>query len=402
MDKSLINRVLDGLEERRNKLINGGINSIPSPFTRFSDYFLGIEQGKYYVITGSTKSAKTQIASFLFVYNTLLYAYNNPNKLRVKIFYYPLEETPEDIMTRFMSYLLYTLSGYKIRISPTDLRSTRNNRILDETIIDLLKKDEYLSILKFFEDNVIFSSSFNPTGVYNECKKYAEENGIVHTKKQLVKGELGEHKTVNTFNWYEPIDPNEYRIIFYDHISLTNTERGLTLKQSIDKLSEYCVLLRNRYGFSPVVVQQQAFENEGIENIKLNRVRPTVAGAADSKYTMRDCNVALGIFSPFKYELREYFGYDITKLRDNCRFLEVLINRGGSPGGIVALYFDGATNYFNELPRADDSKIQAVYKSLQDLRAKATKSFFSYKVNKVSKSLHIKNIFHKFATLFKQ
>ena len=401
MDKSLINRVLDGLEERRRKVINGGINSIPSPFIRFSEDFLGVEQGKYYVVTGSTKSAKTQIASYLFIYNTLLYAYNNPNKLRVKIFYYPLEETPEDIMTRFMSYLLYTLSGYKIRISPTDLRSVRNNKVLDETIIDLLKKDEYLDILKFFESNVIFSASANPTGVYNECRKYAESNGIVHTKKQTIKGELGEITTVDVFDWYESNDPDEYRIIFYDHISLTNTERGMSLKQSIDKLSEYCVILRNRYNFSPVIVQQQAFENEGIENIKLNRVRPTVAGAADSKYTMRDCNVALGIFSPFKYELKEYFGYDISKLRDNCRFLEVLINRGGSPGGIIALYFDGAANYFSELPKADDPKIQNVYKSLQDMRTKIAKSFFSYGISKIDKELWITKLFSKFAALFK-
>lgn len=401
MDKSLINRVLNGLEERRKKVINGGINSIPSPFIRFSEDFLGVEQGKYYVVTGSTKSAKTQIASYLFIYNTLLYAYNNPDKLRVKIFYYPLEETPEDIMTRFMSYLLYTLSGYKIRISPTDLRSVRNNKVLDETIIDLLKKDEYLDILKFFESNVIFSASANPTGVYNECRKYAESHGIVHTKKQTIKGELGEITTVDAFDWYESDDPDEYRIIFYDHISLTNTERGMSLKQSIDKLSEYCVILRNRYNFSPVIVQQQAFENEGIENIKLNRVRPTVAGAADSKYTMRDCNVALGIFSPFKYELKEYFGYDISKLRDNCRFLEVLINRGGSPGGIIALYFDGAANYFSELPKADNPKIQNVYKSLQDMRAKIAKSFFSYGISKIDKELWITELFSKFAALFK-
>lgn len=401
MDKSLINRVLNGLEERRKKVINGGINSIPSPFIRFSEDFLGVEQGKYYVVTGSTKSAKTQIASYLFIYNTLLYAYYNPDKLRVRIFYYPLEETPEDIMIRFMSYLLYTLSGYKIRISPTDLRSVRNNKVLDETVIDLLKKDEYLDILKFFESNVIFSASANPTGVYNECRKYAESNGIVHTKKQTIKGELGEITTVDAFDWYESNDPDEYRIIFYDHISLTNTERGMSLKQSIDKLSEYCVILRNRYNFSPVIVQQQAFENEGIENIKLNRVRPTVAGAADSKYTMRDCNVALGIFSPFKYELKEYFGYDISKLRDNCRFLEVLINRGGSPGGIIALYFDGAANYFSELPKADDPKIQNVYKSLQDMRAEIAKSFFSYGISKIDKELWITKLFSKFAAFFK-
>lgn len=401
MDKSLINRVLNGLEERRKKVINGGINSIPSPFIRFSEDFLGVEQGKYYVVTASTKGGKTQLASYLFIYNTLLYAYHNPDKVRVKVFYYPLEETPEDIMLRFMSYLLYTLSNYKIRISPTDLKSTKESKVLDETIIELLKKDEYLDILRFFEDNVIFSSSTNPTGVYNECRKYAENNGIVHTKKQIIKGELGETITVDAFDWYESNDPDEYRIIFYDHVSLINTERGMSLKQSIDKLSEYCVLLRNRYNFSPVIIQQQAFSGESLEAFKENKVRPTLANLSDSKYSARDCNVALGIFSPFKHELKEYFGYDISKLRDNVRFLEVLINRGGSPGGIVALYFDGAVNYFSELPRADDPKIQNVYKSLQDMRAKIAKSFFSYGISKIDKELWITKLFSKFATLFK-
>ena len=113
------------------------------------------------------------------------------------------------------------------------------------------------------------------------------------------------------------------------------------------------------------------------------------------------CNVALGIFSPFKYELKEYFGYDISKLRDNCRFLEVLINRGGSPGGIIALYFDGAANYFSELPKADDPKIQNVYKSLQDMRTKIAKSFFSYGISKTDKGLWITKLFSKFAVLFK-
>lgn len=331
----------------------------------------------------------------------MFYAYHNPDKVRVKVFYYPLEETPEDIMLRFMSYLLYTLSNYKIRISPTDLKSTKESKVLDETIIELLKKDEYLDILKFFEDNVIFSSSTNPTGVYNECRKYAENNGIVHTKKQIIKGELGETITVDAFDWYESNDPDEYRIIFYDHVSLTNTERGMSLKQSIDKLSEYCVLLRNRYNFSPVIIQQQAFSGESLEAFKENKVRPTLANLSDSKYSARDCNVALGIFSPFKHELKEYFGYDISKLRDNVRFLEVLINRGGSPGGIVALYFDGAVNYFSELPRADDPKIQSVYKSLQDMRVKAAKAFFSYGINKMNKELHRWKIFHKFVALFK-
>lgn len=362
---NLRERVLNGLTERRDKLLNGGINSIPSPFKRFSDDFLGIEQGKYYVVTSSTKGAKTQFSSYVFIYNTLIYAYEHPNEVRVKIFYYPLEETPEDVMTRFMSYLLYKLSGYKIRIAPVDLNSTKNDKPVAKEILELLNDGEYKNILDFFEENVIFSSSTNPTGVYQECKRYAEEHGTVHMKMQKVKDELGNTKEIEAFDWYEPDDPDEYRIIFYDHVSLTSAERGMTLKQSVDKLSEYCVLLRNRYKYSPVVIQQQAFAGESLDAFKENKIRPTIANLSDSKYPSRDANVVLGLFSPFKYELKEYMGYDIMKLKDNVRFLEVLVNRGGSPGGMVALFFDGAVNFFNELPLPNDTKaMQGVYNFL--------------------------------------
>lgn len=89
-------------------------------------------------------------------------------------------------------------------------------------------------------------------------------------------------------------------------------------------------------------------------------------------------NVVLGLFSPAKHDLREYMGYDITKLRDNVRFLEVLVNRNGCMGGLVALYFDGAVCYFKELPRPDDKEgLEKVYNYIQSLKqAKKGISFF--------------------------
>ena len=355
---SFRNRVLKNLKRRQEIILNGGINSIPSSFTRFSDDFIGVEQGKYYVITSTTKGAKTQFASFVFIFQTILYAYHHPEQLRLKIFYYPLEETPEDVMTRFMSFLLYHLSGGKIKIAPVDLQSTRNDRPVDDAILELLNSEDYAKILDFFEEHVTFSATTNPTGVYMECKEYAESHGKVFTKKQKIKDEFtGQTREIDAFDHYEQDDPDEYRLVFFDHASLTSTERGAeTLKKAIDRLSENFVKLRNRYRFTPVLIQQQAFDGESLDAFKQNKLRPTIANLADSKYTARDANVVLGLFSPFKYELPEYQRYDITKLKDNVRFLEVLVNRGGSPGGLVALYFDGAVNYFNELPRPEEKE----------------------------------------------
>ena len=81
----------------------------------------------------------------------------------------------------------------------------------------------------------------------------------------------------------------EIRLIVIDTINLIDTERGMSLKQSIDKMSEYLAkYLRNRYNYSPVVIQQQAMEGENNDAIKLGRYRPTIATAGDSKYTSRD------------------------------------------------------------------------------------------------------------------
>ena len=383
---SLKDRVLGNLKRRKEKLLNGGINSIPSPFVRFSDDFIGVEQGKYYVVTSTTKGAKTQFASFVFVFQTILYAYHHPEQLRLKIFYYPLEETPDDIMTRFMSFLLYNLSGGKIRIAPVDLLSTKNDKPVDDSILELLNTGEYAKIIDFFEEHVIFSSSTNPTGVFVECKEYAESHGTVYTRKQKIKDEFsGETREIDAFDHYEQDDPDEYRIIFFDHVSLTSTEKGvITLKQGLDKLSENLVKLRNRYRYIPVVIQQQAFAGESLDAFKENKLRPTIANLADSKYPSRDANVVLGLFSPFKYELPEYQHYDITKLKDNVRFLEVLVNRGGSPGGLVALYFDGAVNYFNELPRPEEKEaLKQIYDFLVESRKrKPIRAFIAF-MNKI-------------------
>ena len=53
--KSLRERVIAGLEERRERILEGKLNCIPSPFKRFSDDFIGIEQACHYVVTASTK-----------------------------------------------------------------------------------------------------------------------------------------------------------------------------------------------------------------------------------------------------------------------------------------------------------------------------------------------------------
>lgn len=381
---NLIERTKTYIKERADKIRNGGVNCISSPFIRFRKEFIGTEQKKYYIVTANTKVGKTQFANFLFVFTNIIYAYEHPEQIRLKIFYYALEETPEDITLRFMSFLLNKYAN--IRISPSDLASSANVP-LDDKVLEALELPQIKNLLEFYDSHVEFSPTRNPTGINKEVRNFMLANGTVHYKKVTIKDEFtGKPKEVDKFDYYEPNDPDLYTLVIVDHASLLQPEQGLTDKTKIDKMSEYFVELRNKYFVSPVLIQQQTADRESLDAFKENKLRPTAQGLADSKYTGRDCNCLIGVFNPFKHELPEYKKYDITKLQDNARFVEIILNRGGSCGGIVGLYFDGVTCNWAELPRPDDySALTKMYTFLKNQRQSV--SFFMFGVKNWFKKL---------------
>lgn len=129
-------------------------------------------------------------------------------------------------------------------------------------------------------------------------------------------------------------------------------------------------------------------ETNNLEAFKANKIRPTVAGLADSKYTSRDCNVMIGITNPYSHELDEYLGYQINKggvgLKGNARFMEIVINRNGNANGICPLFFDGAINNYRELPLpTEKEKLEQYYNYAKSIRT--VKTFFIYAFNKLFK-----------------
>ena len=271
------------IKARRQRLLDGGVNSIPAPFPRFREDFLGWEQSTYYLFTSFTKGGKTQLVSYL-LFDAILYCYYYEQKTGVslKVLYFPLEETKVRIMMRFESWLLNRYTEGKVRVSPSDLRSSNNEKPLSQEVIDLLETPEIVAIIDYFEEHVIFSEETNPTGIYKFCREYAEAHGKVTMKPAKYKDDYGVLHETETFSSYTPDNPNEYVLPVIDTINLLQLERGYTKKQAIDKMSEYNILLRDRYMQSPVVIQQQNTDNESVESVKFNRTRPTTAGLGDS------------------------------------------------------------------------------------------------------------------------
>lgn len=251
---------------------------------------------------------------------------------------------------------LYTESNGKIRIDPKTLRSVKNP--VSEEILN--KIDGFEEYFNKFENTVTFIDNIkNPYGIYKFMKLYAEKNGTTHTKiKEFTNNKTGEKYKQEIHDYYEPDNPDEYVIIIVDHASLLHPEKGQSLHSAISKLSsDYFISLRNKYNYIPVLVQQQSASQESVENMKANRLKPTLDGLGDNKLTQRDADVVFGLFSPFRHKIKMYperNGYDVMFFRDNIRFLETLASREGGGNSLCALYFDGAVNFFKELPEPNN------------------------------------------------
>lgn len=302
---------------------------------------------------------KTQITDDLFVYNVARQLLDNKLNIRVKIFYFTLEMTKEEKMLSVFSNILYIKEG--IRLSPTELRSTNRDKPLSQEVLNILAKHkDYFNkieeIVEFIDDVRV------PFGIFTLVRNYMEENGTTHYR--TVK--FGDQER-RVRDYYEPNDPDLYVLTIIDHIGLISTEtrdkKKLDLYESISVLSsDYLIKLRNNYNVIPVVVQQQASAQESVENKKANKLKPSLDGLGDNKTTQRDANVILGLFSPFRHEIPEYLGYDVRKFRDRIRFLEIIGGREGGAGTVTPLYFDGAVNFFAELPDPnDDVSMNKVY-----------------------------------------
>nr|DAG99073.1 MAG TPA: Helicase ATPase REPLICATION [Crassvirales sp.] len=362
--KSLTDKVLD-LISTAQAVDDVQKNIIPLSFQRFKRSFPGIQRATYHLITAYSNGGKSQFTCAYFLFEPILKAFYSNGRIKVNVIAFPLEETQEDIMLRFISYLLYR--NLKKVAPKSVLKGTHPEQKIDEETKKYMETRDFQSFLRYFESCMLFKSADTMEGIEYEIERYAEMHGTIeYEEKEEVDEVTGVITTTKVPESYKIADDNKYVIIWLDHISLLMPSKGESLKASMDRLSKYLKKkAANFYKFIPVVVQQQSGENETQEAVKAKRTRPTRSGLADTKYTYRDADVMMGIYSPAVHDIPQYAGYDIKKYRDNIRFLSIEKNRDGEVGSTIGLIFCGAMAYFKEAKKpegeagyvADDLKL---------------------------------------------
>lgn len=377
----LFKETLDKIKNNKKNFDEGKPNCIPFEwFPKLRKVLPGIIQGTNWLITASSGIGKTQFTKHTFVYKPIKWIKDNPKSgLKIKILYFALEESKQEFMMSMICNRLF--DEYDIELDPLELLSMYEKSIPDDLISKIEECEEYFSDLEQYID--IVDSISNPTGIYKYIRQYSIENGTHYfynyktdkNKDNLVATNTLEDylKMIKTKDWayshYVPYDPDEYVEAIVDHFSLLQPEEGAnTLHLAMTKMSaDYGrKMITKHFNYIFINVQQQAADTEKAEFTKMGgkieeKFKPSLANLGDNKLTQRDCHVALGIFAPARYNIQKYEGYNILKLGDNFRSVEVLKNRIGSGYVEDMLFFDGRINEFKEYPDPDQMDSLGVY-----------------------------------------
>lgn len=365
----------------------GYYNCIPfMGMSNLEKYLPGIEHATYYLLAANSGVGKSKLARYLFIHNPITFLeqdlIENPNSdLKLNVIYFSLEESKEKIILSEISKYLY--SKYGLSISVKELISVGKYNTISEDVIEKIKEaEDYVN--KFLEKVTIHETIRNATGIYKTVRDFALTIGTyydVNNKKlasieieNIRKGIGDDYKKVS---YYKKHNDKHFVVILIDHISLLQPEQGETLHQTMSKMSSnYCLHFRDKFGFTPVIVQQLASDKEKIETNfqgKTNeeKLEPSLDALGDNKLTSRDVNIAIGLFAPHRYKIEKHNDYNIMKLQDNYRSLNIMKSRDGVSNKKLPLFFDGATDFFKEMPDAKDEVLMnMVYNKINSLNNK--------------------------------
>lgn len=302
-------------------------------FNRLTEYLPGVQRGTYTLIGAESSVGKTAFVDNCYVFNPYDYVKQNP-QFKLNIIYFSFEIDAQIKLTKAIARKIYLDYGELLDVNY--ILSRGKNRIRKEHYDMVLQQASYFYEL---ENNLhIYDVPMTPTEMKSVLYEYSKQYG----------------------NWkgsyYFPNKGTEnlYTIVVVDHVGLVKTEPGKDKKQTIDELSAALIHFRNKCKFSPVVLSQFNRSISSTDRMKLDRVVPQTSDFKDSNNTVEDANVVLALFSPNRYEIENFRGYNTKLIGNRFRSLSIIKNRDGEADKFIGLKFMGEVGHFSELPRASE------------------------------------------------
>ena len=353
--------VLQTIKENKQKVIDGYINCIPNPFNGMKKYFSGIFPGALVCITAETSVGKTSLAKYIYVFSVADYilSLKNQSDLDYVCYWFGLEESVEEFDISIIQYAL--AKYYNVNKTQDELLSRINP--LDEETIKLIESNiiqDYFNLVKKF---IIFDDrTSNPTGIYKQCRNLSYSRG-----KHINKTIETKDGPIEVYSHYRPNNANEIVAVVIDNVNILEPEKNdlgipLDLSGSIDRMvNSYArKQMSKHWNWHICCVQQQQMAAGDLNHFKAGRLEPEPQKLGDNIKVARSYQVILGLFSPYKHKLNNYYSYQIVEsdkspgLEDCFRSIHMCKNRFGRTGVAEPIFFNPKGFSFESLPKPDD------------------------------------------------
>lgn len=294
----------------------------------------GVTRRTMTVLASGTGQGKSSFILYAYVYRPLMEHLDDDNFF---VSYFSLEMPATIIFGKLLS--TYIFEKYHKQLTIKELLSRkRNYRLSDE---DYHIVQDGLEWLKKVEKKIhIYDKSLNADKLYAILMQKLEQ--------------FGDFEETENRKIYKPHNPDLLYEVVLDHVGLLKPSNGRNKKGEIDTTIAYLITLRNMCGLSPTIIQQINREQSNIERFKAGRTGIQLSDLKETSDTTDAAEVVIALYGPNRDKLNTYRGYDIKKLGDHIRMIQILKSRFGESDIEIAVNFHGGINLWKELPLPSD------------------------------------------------
>jgi replicative DNA helicase len=294
----------------------------------------GVTKRTMTVLASGTGQGKSSYILYAYVYRPVMEHLDDDN---FYVSYFSLEMPATVIFCKLLSTYIFEKYGKELSIK--EILSRKKGYILSDEDYQIVQ--EGLEWLKKVEKKIhVYDKSLNADKLYAILMQKLEQ--------------FGEFEETENRKIYKPYNPNLLYEVIIDHVGLLRPSNGRNKKGEIDMTVAYLVTLRNMCDLAVTLIQQINREQSNIERFKAGRTGIQLSDLKETGDTTDAAEVVAALYGPNRDKLNTYRGYDVKKLGDHIRMLQILKTRFGEADKEIALNFHGGINMWAELPLPGD------------------------------------------------
>lgn len=355
---------------------------------KLSNALNGVQKGRIITLASGPKVGKSTLVDGGFIIECFLDAIERGVDIEIIYFSFEIDRVSKEF--DFAAHFLYRDYGIDHAVLPTGVKKDgfstvpisgnylRGRLMDDDGNVIIIDPDIEKTLIKVYQERIIplfgkyspkgrrlspgliifVEHRENPTGLRNKLLAHAEKHGTFE-KEVLKKKDRGSY---TKYIGYTPNNPNKFTLVVTDHIRKLHLEniggKSATLKQCIDKYSEYCVEIRNicQYSFIHIIHLNRNMADTNRMKYAKDMLYPEPADIKDSGNISEDSDTVITLFNPNddRYNLSKHFGQAIRDeagnlLYPNMRTIHIVENRHGDAPQHFRTEMLGNVKYFKKL-----------------------------------------------------